>query len=107
MAQAGDPSLALPNGSEGQAVTRPRLRPSLAIPGLAVLANGVARLLHILRAAPLPAALAATWTAGLAVIVLVVARSEPRVRDQLARLAAIGIGAGIVATVLYDAAKAV
>ncbi len=106
MVQAGDPLLALPGGNAGSAASRPRWRPSFALVGVAVLANGVALLFHILRAAPLPAALAAAWAVGLLAIVGVIARSEPRVRDELLRLGTIGIAAGLVSTVAYDASKA-
>ena len=90
MVQAGDPTW----------------RPSFAIVGVAVLANGVALLFHILRAAPLPAALAGTWAVGLVAILVVIARSAPGVRDDLVRIATIGIVAGLVATLAYDASKA-
>jgi hypothetical protein len=63
MVQAGDPTLAIPGGSEGSSATRPRWRPSFAIVGVAVLANGGALLFHILRAAPLPARVARRTTA--------------------------------------------
>ncbi|HEY3164969.1 MAG TPA: hypothetical protein VGJ71_11445 [Candidatus Limnocylindrales bacterium] len=104
MVQAGDPILAIPEGRP----SRPHVpwRPSFAIVGVAVLANGVALLFHILRAAPLPAALTATWAMGLVAILLVIARSAPWVRDDLLRIATIGIVAGLVSTVAYDASKA-
>ena len=106
MVQADDPRIAIPGGSAGSSSTRPRWRPGFAIVGLAVLANGVALLFHIVRAAPLPAALAAAWAIGLLAIVGVIARSEPHVRDDLVRIATIGIAAGFLSTVAYDASKA-
>jgi hypothetical protein len=106
MVQAGDPTLAIPEGSAGSSGSRARWRMSFAIVGVAVLANGVALLFHILRAAPLPAALAATWAVGLVAILVVIARSAPWVRDDLLRIATIGIVAGLVATAAYDASKA-
>lgn len=107
MVQAGGPAIKVREGEGESPAWRPRWRPSFAIVGVAVLANGVALLFHILRAASLPAALAATWGVGLVAILVVIARSAPAVRDDLLRIGTIGIVAGLVATVAYDASKAV
>lgn len=106
MVQAGEPAVAVPNGDPGSSATRPQWRPSFALVGVAVLANGVALLFHILRAAALPAALAGTWGLGLVAILVVIARSSPAVRDDLLRIATVGIVAGLVSTAAYDASKA-
>jgi len=105
MVHEGDPTPALPDGGAEPAL-RPRRRPSFAIVGASVLASGVALFFHILRAAPLPEMLAITWAVGLAVIIAVVARSEPSVRDELLRIGTIGVVAGLASTAAYDASKA-
>ena len=79
--------------------------PALTIVGLAVLSNGVALVLHIVRSAPLPTALLLTWGIGLLVVLLVIGGSEPWVRRELLRISSVGIATGMAATVAYDLSK--
>lgn len=82
------------------------VRAALVI-GLAVLANGAALVIHIVRDVPLPPLLLVLWGAGLAAVGVVVMRLDRRTRATLGRGMLVGIGAGFAATLAYDASKAV
>jgi hypothetical protein len=105
MAQAKAPEGATGDGDDAPSAADRGWVPAFVIVGIAVLANGAALVLHIVRSAPLPAALGAIWAAGLAAIVIVIVRSEPWVRRELLRICLVGIGAGLVATIVYDVSK--
>ena len=74
--------------------------------GLALLANGAALVLHIVRSIPLPPLLLVFWGAGLAGIVVAFVRAEPTLRQELRRTFVVGVAAGLLATLSYDIAKA-
>ena len=84
----------------------PWLTASYVVIGLAILANGAALVIHIVRGVPLPLALTLFWAAGLVAIVVVLARSGDEERRSIARTFVVGAGAGLGATLAYDVAKA-
>jgi hypothetical protein len=73
--------------------------------GLATLFSGAALLGTILLGISLPLALAVTGAMLLLVIAVTALRADPEQRTRLRRTAAVGIIAGLLATVAYDGAK--
>jgi hypothetical protein len=92
--------------SRPRTVRTPWVAVGYLVIGLAVLANGAALVVHIVRNAPLPLALLAFWAAGLIAIVAVLVASADDERRSIARTFVIGAGAGFAATLAYDVAKA-
>jgi hypothetical protein len=90
----------------GKGAPRRRVDPAYIVVGLALLANGAALVLHIVRGIPLPPLLLILWAAGLLAIVVAFTRANTWVRLGLRRRFLIGVGAGLIATVAYDASKA-
>lgn len=78
-----------------------------AVVGVALLANGAALVLHIVRGFSLAPALLVLWGAGLVAIGLVILRARGEVRRDLRRTFVVGVAAGLTATIAYDVAKAV
>jgi hypothetical protein len=85
---------------------RPTWHPAYVVIGLALLANGAALVLHILRGLPMAPLLAALWGAGLVAIAYALVRAHPAVRAELRRTFVVGVAAGLAATIAYDVAKA-
>lgn len=79
----------------------------MLVVGLASLANGAALVLHILGGLPLPWLLAFTWTVAVITVAGMAAVGGPAARVLVIRLVTVGLAVGIVATLAYDAAKAV
>lgn len=74
--------------------------------GVALLANGAALVLHIVRGFALTPVLLILWAAGLVAIGAVIARARGEVRRDLRHTFVAGVAAGLIATVAYDVAKA-
>lgn len=77
-----------------------------AVIGVALLSNGVALVLHILRGVALTPVLLILWSAGLVAIAAVILRAREEVRRDLRHTFVVGVVAGLIATVAYDIAKA-
>jgi hypothetical protein len=77
-----------------------------AVIGVALLSNGAALVLHIVRGVALAPVLLVLWAAGLLAIGIVIVRARGEVRRDLRRTFVVGVAAGLVATVAYDIAKA-
>src|SRR6185436_16372757 len=77
---------------------RRRWDPAYLVVGIALLSNGAALVLHILRGIGLPTLLMVVWAAGLAAVVVSFLRSSPEVRQGLARTFVVGVAAGLIAT---------
>ena len=84
-----------------------RNRRVLAIAGVASLANGAALVVHILGDIPLPVLLAIIWGVAVASVVAMGGVGDPGRREAVRRNVVVGLAAGIVATLAYDATKAV
>jgi hypothetical protein len=84
-----------------------RHRWSLAIAGVASLANGAALVVHIVGGISLPVLLAVIWSVAFAAVVGMGIFGDPGGREAVRRHAIVGLAAGIVATLAYDATKAV
>lgn len=83
-----------------------RLHPAYLVIGLALLANGAALVVHIVRGVPLPPLLLIAWAGGLAAIAASFVRADPETRVELRKTFIVGVLAGLMATAAYDAAKA-
>lgn len=92
--------------SASQAGARARWLQGYLVVGLALLANGAALVLHIVRGIPLPPLLVVFWAGGLTAIVVAFARAAPDARRDLLRTFLVGVAAGLIATAAYDVAKA-
>jgi hypothetical protein len=88
----------------GRAVGYRRL---LAVAGVASLANGAALVLHILGGIPLPVLLAVCWSIAACAVVGMGYVGGAAAREAAVLHVTVGLGAGIVATLAYDATKAV
>lgn len=75
--------------------------------GMAALANGAALVLHIVGTLPLPILLAITWTAAVIVVAGIAVVGGPLARTLVLRTVTVGLVVGVVATLSYDATKAV
>ena len=85
-----------------------RRRPSpLVVAGVASLANGVALVLAIVSGLPLGGLLAIVWSIALVTIAAMAVVGGPRMRTTIVRTVTVGLVVGLVATLAYDATKAV
>jgi hypothetical protein len=83
---------------------RIRLRES-RLAGGAFLFSGAALLMHILGRVPLRAGLAAAFVAAVVAFGVVWQRQDPAARSRLGSRVVVGLGAGVVALVVYDLTK--
>jgi hypothetical protein len=79
----------------------------VAVAGVASLANGAALVLHIVGGIGLPALLAVCWSVAIGAVVVMGYLGGAAARRAAFTNIAVGVGAGIVATLAYDATKAV
>jgi hypothetical protein len=110
-----DPAVANQDASPDEAAQSPRpsgatwphWRPTpLLVAGVASLANGVALLGTILGGISLSTLLVVTWTTAVIAFALIAALAPPPYRRALLASVVVGIVAGLVATLAYDATKA-
>jgi hypothetical protein len=83
-----------------------RRRWTLAIAGVASLANGAALVAHIVGGIPLPVLLAITWSVAAGAVIAMGGVGDPARTRTIKRTVVVGLAAGIVATVAYDVSKA-
>ncbi|MEA2681782.1 MAG: hypothetical protein QOK05_110 [Chloroflexota bacterium] len=74
--------------------------------GVASLANGAALVAHIVGGIPLPVMLAVMWAIAVAAVVAMGGVGDRRGRAVILRNVVVGVGAGLIATLAYDATKA-
>lgn len=79
----------------------------MIVVGLASTANGAALVFHIVGSLPLPALLAVTWGIALVALAAMATVGGRDTRALIVRLVAVGLVAGLVATLAYDVSKAV
>lgn len=105
---AADGSATFRHG-EGISMPTPveRHRRVLAITGVASLANGAALVIHILGGIRLPVLLAITWAIAVGTVVAFAGIGDPRGMAAIRRNVVVGLLAGTVAVLAYDATKAV
>jgi len=73
--------------------------------GVVLLSNGAALVVHIVRGIPLPPLVLGFWAAGLLAILWAFVNAQAWMRARLRRTFVLGVVAGILATLAYDAAK--
>lgn len=83
-----------------------RHRRIVAVAGVASLANGAALVAHIVGGIPLPVMLAVMWAIAVAAVVAMGGVGDRRGRAVILRNVVVGVGAGLIATLAYDATKA-
>jgi hypothetical protein len=76
------------------------------VAGVASLANGAALVAHIVGGIPLPVMLAVMWAIAVAAVVAMGGVGDRRGRAVILRNVVVGVGAGLIATLAYDATKA-
>ena len=84
-----------------------RRRRVLTITGVASLANGAALVAHILGGISLPVLLAVTWAVAVGTVVAFAGVGDPTGKAAVGRNVVVGLVAGTVAVLAYDATKAV
>ncbi len=78
---------------------------ALVVAALAALANGIALVAHIVLGVPLPLVLAFTWRVAVVSMLAVTSTGDRSARRALGRIIRLGLLAGILATLVYDATK--
>jgi hypothetical protein len=95
-------------GRDSKGVRSRRWRPTpLVVAGIASLANGVSLVLHIVLGLSLGGLLALIWSVNVAAFLVMGAVGGPGTRATIAKALAVGLVVGIVATLSYDATKAI